>query len=334
MKYDVFGMGNALVDIEYQVHDEFFKTNNVEKGLMTLVDEKRQTELLDILKKDKIVQIKKQCGGSAANTVIALSQFGGSSFYACKVADDDFGRFYLEDLKENGIDTKLSLNTLPEGITGKCMVMITPDAERTMNTYLGITSTFSKEELDYQALKNSKWLYIEGYLVASESGNEAITSALSFAREHNIKVAFTMSDPNMVKFFKDNVNSILSHKVDLLFCNELEALEFTQEKNIEDAREKLKQFASHFAITQGKNGAIIWDGHTYIDIEPYKTKAIDSNGAGDMFAGAFLYGVTSGMSYAGAGSLASLAASKIVSQFGPRLKWTDAKEILKEIREE
>ena len=334
MKYDVYGIGNALVDMEFKVTDDFFTQNNVEKGLMTLVEEDRQKELLDKLHVIHTEELKRQCGGSAANTVIALSQFGGSGFYSCKVANDETGEFYLNDLKENGVETKYTKDTAPSGTTGKCMVMVTPDAERTMNTFLGITATYSETELDLEALKQSKWLYIEGYLVASPTGQAAALSALQTAKDSGVKVAYTMSDPNMVKFFKENVHAILKDKVDLLFCNEIEALEFTGKDNIADAREALKESAQHFAITLGKNGAVIWDGHTFVDIEPYPTDAIDSNGAGDMFAGAFLYGITNGMNYAGAGSLASLAASKVVSQFGPRLAWTQAKELLKESRGE
>ena len=334
MKYDVYGIGNALVDMEFKVNDEFFSANNVEKGLMTLVEEDRQNELLDKLHNANNEELKRQCGGSAANTVIAVSQFGGSGFYSCKVANDETGAFYLNDLKENGVETKYTPESAPNGTTGKCMVMVTPDAERTMNTYLGITATYSEQELDLDALKSSKWLYIEGYLVASPTGQAAALKAKEFAKTNNVKVAYTMSDPNMVKFFKDNVDALLKDQVDLLFCNEAEAMEFTGKDSVADAREVLKDYAKHFAITLGKNGAVIWDGHTFIDIEPYKTEAIDSNGAGDMFAGAFLYGITNGMNYAGAGSFASLASSKVVSQFGPRLKWTQAKELLKDNRGE
>lgn len=327
MKYDVYGMGNALVDMEFKVTDEFFTKNNVEKGLMTLVEEDRQNELLNILHELHNDGLKRQCGGSAANTVIAVSQFGGKSFYSCKVAKDETGEFYLNDLSENGVTTKYTSETAPEGTTGKCMVMITPDAERTMNTFLGITATYSETETDLDALKNSKWLYVEGYLVASPTGQAAAEKAISFAKENGVKVAYTMSDPNMVKFFKENIDKLLNNKIDLLFCNEAEAMEYTGTDSVDAAREQLKYHAHSFAITLGKNGAVIWDGNTFIDIEPYKTEAVDSNGAGDMFAGAFLYGITHGMNDAGAGSFASLAASKVVSQFGPRLKWAQAKEL-------
>ena len=332
MKYDVYGIGNALVDMEFTVTDEFFKANNVEKGLMTLVEEERQNELLDVLHKMHKDQIKKACGGSAANTVIAVSQFGGNSFYSCKVANDEAGHFYLNDLKENGVHTKYCEKSAPDGITGKCMVMVTPDAERTMNTFLGITATFSEEEIVEEEIKNSKWLYIEGYLVASPTGQQAALKAKKIAKENGVKVAFTMSDPNMVKFFKDNVAQILDGGIDMLFCNESEAMEFAQTSDLSHAREVLKKYSERFAITLGKNGAILWDGTTFIDIEPYRVQAIDSNGAGDMFSGAFMYAITNGHSMAGAGTLASLASSKIVSQFGPRLTWAQAKDVLNEFK--
>lgn len=331
MKYDVFGIGNALVDMEFTVSDQFLAQNKVEKGLMTLIDEERQNQLVSLLHLEHKDELKRQCGGSAANTVIAVSQFGGDSFYSCKVAADDGGKFYLEDLKSNGVATKLTAQTAPQGTTGKCLVMVTEDAERTMNTYLGITSTFSVDEIEWDALKNSKWLYIEGYLVASPTGQEAAVAAAKFAREHGVKIAVTMSDPGMVQYFRENFDAIIGDGVDLIFCNEIEAKEYAGTESLSDARQRMKAFAKHFVITLGKNGAVIWDGKTFVDIEPYPTEAVDSNGAGDMFAGAFMYGITNGMNMAGAGKLASLASSKIVAQFGPRLSWTQAKELLNEL---
>jgi len=327
MKYDVYGIGNALVDMEFKVTEEFFKNNNVEKGLMTLVEEDRQNALTSALAKENIKEEKMQCGGSAANTMIAISQFGGKSFYSCKVASDETGKFYLNDLKDSGVDTKLTGETAPEGITGKCLVMVTPDADRTMNTFLGITATYSEEELDYNSLKDSKWLYVEGYLVASPTGQKAAVSAVNFARENNVKTALTMSDPNMVKFFRDNINEIIGSGVDLLFCNEDEAMEFAQTSDLSHAREELKKVCKSFVITLGSNGALLWDGTMFIDIEPFKVEAVDTNGAGDMYAGAFLYGLTNGHTFASSGALASLASSKVVSQFGPRLSKSQQIEI-------
>ncbi|SMD43618.1 Sugar or nucleoside kinase, ribokinase family [Aquiflexum balticum DSM 16537] len=324
-KYDVTGIGNALVDIEFKVTDQFFWDNKVEKGLMTLVDEERQNALMEVINTS---EAKKQCGGSAANTVIAVSQFGGNSYYCCKVANDELGHFFVQDMKDSGVGNNLDPERLEEGITGKCLVMVTEDSERTMNTFLGITQNFSIKDVNESAIKDSKYLFIEGYLVTSPNGKEAMMHAKKIAESAGTKVALTFSDPAMVKYFKSNFEDVIGPSVDLLFANEEEAMLFTNKDNLLEAREELKKAAKHFIITQGKNGAMIYDGDTFIDIEPYKTTAIDSNGAGDMFAGAFMYGITNGHNYASSGKLASMASSKIVSQFGPRLKWHEAKEIL------
>lgn len=324
-KYDVTGIGNALVDIEFKVTDKFFTDNGVEKGLMTLVDEERQNALMRVINTE---EAKKQCGGSAGNTVIALSQFGGKSFYSCKVANDELGHFFMDDMKDAGVSSNLNADHLEPGITGKCLVMVTEDAERTMNTFLGVTQTYSIADVNEAAIKDSKYLYIEGYLITSENGKTAMIHAKKIAEENGVKVAITFSDPAMVKYFKEPFEEVLGASVDLLFANEEEAMLFTGKDNLMEAREEMKKLAKRFVITQGKNGAMIFDGDTFIDIEPYETTAIDTNGAGDMFAGAFMYGITNGHSYASSGKLASMASSKIVSQFGPRLQWHEAKDIL------
>jgi len=328
MKYHIYGIGNALVDIEYQVDDQFLDSHQVDKGIMTLVERERQHELVAGLQKH---MIKKQSGGSAANTVIAASQFGANCFYSCKVATDEWGDFYMEDLINTGVDTNLALKPRQDGHTGICLVMITEDADRTMNTYLGITTEFSTSELIPNALINSQWLYIEGYLVANPVSQATMVEAKKIADAHQVRTALTFSDPNMVKFFKEGLDQVIGASVDLLFCNEDEALTYTETTSIDEAREALKKVAKTFVITQGSNGAMIFDGDTFIDIEPYQVAAVDTNGAGDMFAGAFLYGITHGHSYAQAGKLASLASSKVVAQFGPRLKWHQTKDILNQL---
>jgi sugar/nucleoside kinase (ribokinase family) len=328
-RFNVYGIGNALVDIVTEVDHSFFEKNQVEKGLMTLVDEKRQHQLMNAIDMKKS---KMACGGSAGNTMIAVSQFGGKSFYSCLVAKDDLGKFFLEDLKRNGVETNLTYDRLSEGITGKCLVMTTPDAERTLNTFLGISSFLSPEHLDEQAIKDSTYLYLEGYLVTSPKGLEAMKEAKKIAEKNNVKTTLTFSDPAMVKYFSSQMQEIVGASVDMLFCNEEEAMTFTATDNVNAAREKLKQVAKHFAITQGPNGATIYDGDTFITIEPYKTIAVDTNGAGDMFAGAFLYGITNGHSYADAGKLASLASSRVVAQYGPRLTAEQVTKVLNDLK--
>jgi sugar/nucleoside kinase (ribokinase family) len=327
-KYDVYGVGNAIVDIVTEVEHDFFEKNGIEKGVMTLVDERRQLELM------KVIDMKKSKlsgGGSAGNTVVAVNQFGGSSFYSCLVANDELGKFFLDDIRRNGVDTNLNHEDCPEGHSGRCLVMTTPDAHRTMNTFLGVSSFLSPEHLDEQAIKNSSYVYLEGYLVASPKGLAAMKEAKKIAERNKIDVALTFSDPSMVKYFAQQMQEIVGASVDLLFCNEEEAMIFTGTNSIAEAREKLREVAKRFAITLGANGALIFDGDTFINIEPYAVKALDTNGAGDMFSGSFLYGITHAHSFAEAGKLASLASSRVVTQFGPRLEPQQARSVLADL---
>lgn len=326
MTFDVYGIGNALVDMEYEVTDTFLTENNIEKGLMTLIEKDQQKSLLDNLE-DNFTLKKRAGGGSAANTIVAISQFGGNTFYACKVADDESGNFYMEDLAEAGVKTKLSEDK-DEGVTGKCMVMVTDDAERTMNTYLGITTDFSIKDLHIKELKESDYLYIEGYLVTSDVSRNAAVHARKIAKESNVKTAFTFSDPAMVTYFKDGVTDIIGDGVDILFCNEEEAQTYAEKDNLEDAITELQKVAKKVVITRGSKGAKIVTGDKAVDIEASKVTAKDTNGAGDMFAGAFMYGLTQGMSDRDAGMLASESAARIVATFGARLEKDVQKGIL------
>lgn len=324
-KYHIYGIGAALVDTEIQVNDNDLTNFNIEKGVMTLVDEPRQHELLEQLA-DHLVASKRASGGSAANTVIAASYFGANNFYSCKVANDENGEFYLNDMRSAGVT--LADNGKSPGITGKCLVMITPDAERTMNTFLGISETVSIDQIDIEAIKESEYVYIEGYLVTSETGRAAAIYLREQAEAQGVKTAISLSDPAMVQFFREGLMEMLGEKVDLLFCNRDEALGFTQKETLEDAVKILRQYANKFAITLGSEGALIFDGEQLIHIDPTPVNAIDTNGAGDMFAGAFLYGITHGLSETLAGQLASASAAKVVSQYGPRLAAADHQQLL------
>ncbi len=314
-QYDVYGLGNALVDMEFEITDQFLSDNNIDKGVMTLVDENQQHELIEQL---DFFKGKKSSGGSAANTLIAVSSMGGSSYYSCKVADDDLGQFYLDDLKKAQVDCNMN-GKHKGGITGKCLVMITPDAERTMHTFLGVSAELSPYEVNEEAIKDSSYCYLEGYLTTSESGKGANIRAREIAEKNNIKTALTFSDPFVVDNFRDDFSETIGSGIDLLFCNEAEALSYTQKETIDEAIFVIKTFAKTFAITLGAKGAIIYDGSNAISINPHKVTAVDSNGAGDLFAGTFMYGLTHGMNFEQAGNIASKASSIIVGQFGPRL---------------
>ena len=319
-KYQIYGIGNALVDKEFEVTDAFFAQNKIEKGLMTLIDQDQQETLLANLT-DTFGLKTRAGGGSAANTIFAAQYLGASTFYTCNVANDETGDFYVKDLTNAGIDTNLGADR-EDGVTGKCMVMITPDAERTMNTYLGITADLNHKHINEAALKDSEYLYIEGYLVSSDSARHAAIECKAIAEANQIKTALTFSDPAMVQFFKDGLAEMLGTGVDLLFCNEEEALGYTGSANLDDAIIELKKIAKTFAITCGAQGAVLFDGNDIIKIAPHAVTAVDSNGAGDNFAGAFLYAITAGHSWEDAGKLASKISSQVVSQFGPRLEAT------------
>jgi sugar/nucleoside kinase (ribokinase family) len=325
-KYDIYGIGAALVDTEIQVNDSDLSNFNIDKGVMTLVDSDRQTELLALLS-GHLVHSKRASGGSAANSIIAASYFGAKTFYSCRVANDDNGKFYLNDLTDADVKFHNRAGSL-EGDTGKCLVFITPDAERTMNTHLGISEFVSAEDLDEEAIAASRFAYIEGYLVTSETGRPAAIRLRELAEKSGVKTAISLSDPFIVNIFKDGLKEMIGNGVDLLFCNEDEALNFTCTENINDAAEALKSIAKSFAITLGAKGALIFNGDTLVTVAAEPVKALDTNGAGDMFAGAFMYGLCEGWSHEKSAKFACNAAGRVVSQYGPRLAAAQHAELL------
>ncbi|MGB5737561.1 MAG: adenosine kinase [Thiohalocapsa sp.] len=325
--FDVYALGNALVDMEYEVSEADLKHLDIDKGVMTLVDEAHQLRIVDHLRER---YHQRGSGGSAANSVIALSQFGGSGYYACKVADDELGHFYMKDLKTGGVAT-LDTSFLAKGDTGRCVVMVTPDSDRTMCTYLGISGNLSVHEVDLDVLRASKWFYTEGYLVTSDTARVAAIEARKAAEHAGVKTALSLSDPNMVTFFKDGLKDMIGAGVDLIFANEHEAMGMADTDNLEEAVTYLKTIAREFAVTRGAEGALIWDGQRIIDIDPVKVEPIDTVGAGDMFAGAFLYGLTQGWTHQRAGDLASAASAKLVTSLGPRISRDETLQILSEV---
>ncbi|WP_194757018.1 adenosine kinase [Aliidiomarina indica] len=327
--YDVVGVGNALVDQEFKVTDEFLAAHQIEKSIMTLLDEAQQQLLLKELHKQFKLE-KRAGGGSAANSLVAFSQFGGNAFYCCKVANDDDGNFYQEDLERAGVKTHL-VKQDNDGHTGKCVVMVTPDAERTMCTFLGITIDFSTDELEDAVVADSHYLYVEGYLATSEIARSAVKKARAIAEKNGTKIALTFSDSSMVKYFKEGLDEFLQAGVEILFCNQEEAELYTGIEGLEPAMDKLLDYAKQVVITRGKHGALIGTRERRIQVPGFKVEAIDTNGAGDMFAGAYLYGITQGLTPAQAGTLASRAAAEVVSHYGPRLTTERQQELLAEL---
>ena len=323
-KYQIYGIGAALVDTEIIVADAFLKEHKIDKGLMTLVDEARQFDLLEVLNSQSH-HVKRSCGGSACNTIVAASCFGSKTFYSGKVADDVDGKFFVEDLQSTGVDFHNA--EASSGVTGKCLVMVTEDAERTMNTFLGASLELTSNEVDEKALINSDWLYLEGYLVTDDARTNVAIRAMECARANQMKTSLSLSDPFVVKVFKENLMKVISVGVDLLFCNSDEARSFTKTHTTEDAAKELKKYAKTFVITRGAGGSLSFDGKNLLQTPGVAANAVDTNGAGDMYAGAFLYAINEGHNYAWAGKFANAASARVVSQFGPRVGPLEYKQI-------
>lgn len=323
--YQVYGIGNALVDMEYEVDYADLEVLGVEKGVMTLVDEAKQLEIMLHLASHPH---QRGSGGSAANTVIGLSQLGGRGFYSCKVADDELGHFYMRDLAEGGVATN-NHTRKDQGHTGRCVVLVTPDGDRTMCTFLGVSGDLSRHELVEEALLESDWFYTEGYLVTSASARALSVEAKAMAQAAGVRTAISLSDPNMVRHFRVGLLEMIGSGVDLIFANEHEAKGMAQTENLDSAVELLKTMTKQLAITRGPKGALLWDGRDLIEIAGVKVDAVDTVGAGDMFAGAFLYGLSQGWGHRRAGGLAAATSAKLVTSLGPRISRDETQAVLK-----
>lgn len=325
MSHFVYAIGAALVDTEIDVSDADLAQLGIEKGMMTLVDEMRQSEIKTHLAQ-QLKTANHACGGSAGNSVIAASQFGAPTYMSCLVSNDEDGDIYISDLEASGVAHGFQQER-SAGTTGKCLVLITPDAERSMNTFLGISETLSVTEVNEQAISNSSWVYLEGYLVTSPTGHAAALKTREVARANNAKVAVSFSDPGMVTFFRDNMNQLIDGGVDLVFCNEIEALGWAETDCLDKAATKLKGIAQSFIITRGGDGAILFDGEITHEIAARKVEAVNTNGAGDMFAGAFFYSLWRGSDMPDACTFAANAAAAVVCQPGPRLSLKSSLEL-------
>jgi len=318
--YDVYGLGNALVDMEFTIDDQFLSRHSIPKGHMTLVDEDKIDALVgDLLKH----QPEKMSGGSAANTLIAVQAFGAKTFYSCKVAEDDTGSYFLTDLSEAGV--VINANAVARsGKSGHCLVLITPDAERSMNTFLGVSNDLSTGELDEAALARSSYFYVEGYLSSSPGSKHAAVTGRQIAEDNGVKTAVSLSDPSMVEFFREPLTEILGNGVDHLFCNEEEALAWAGTDRLEIAINELKDVAAHLNITLGAKGSLVVDSSSQTLVPGRVVKAVDTTGAGDMYAGGCLYGWVAGMSPEQAAGLGNHAAAELVQTLGARLRQLDA----------
>lgn len=315
MKYDVYGVGNALVDIQCQVSDQLLSDTGFEKGIMTLVDDAQQQSVLQRLDG---LPLNRCAGGSAANTIVAVADFGGKAAYVGKFGNNETGEFFQKDMRDMGVS--IEVRPASDGPTGTCAILITEDAQRTMLTNLGVSSSLTLDDIDEAELRQARYVYIEGYLLTGETTRAAAYKAIELARKNGVKVAFTASDPFLVNMLRDEIWSLVKGPVDLFFCNEEEARSLTGLEDPIACAAQIHEHAENVAMTLGPNGSIVMHGGEAIAIEGVSTTAIDTTGAGDMYAGGLLFGITNGLTWKESGHLASHAAARIVSQLGARME--------------
>ncbi|REJ77016.1 MAG: adenosine kinase [Planctomycetota bacterium] len=314
MPFDVYGVGNSLVDIQAHVSDADLNSIGFQKGIMTLVDEPTQ---LSVLSRLHGASVTRCAGGSAANTIMGVVDFGGSAAYAGKVGSDSLGEFFLSDMRNTGVT--IDVPGMPNA-TGTCVVLITNDAQRTMLTCLGASATLSPDDIESEHIADSKYVYVEGYLFGGEPTRSAALRAIELAGKHNVKVAFTVSDPFLIEHHRDEFWSLIEGPVDLLFCNLQEARALTGKEDPIECAHEIHSHTENVALTMGADGSLLMHEGEVIPIEGVSVKAVDTTGAGDMYAAGVLYGITNGLSWKQAGRLASHAAARIVGQLGARLK--------------
>jgi len=313
MSYDVFGVGNAIMDMQVRCDDRFLENNGIEKGVMTLVDEARQQLILDALADHDVHYCS---GGSGANTIVGVADMGGTAAYACKTGADNFGRQYLEEMKKLGITIEIPPT---EGQTGSCVVLITPDAQRSMLTHLGISSSLGADDIIESEIARAKYVYIEGYLFVGESTRAAALKAIELAKANKVKVALTISDPFLIDICRHQFEELIEDGIDLLFCNEQEARALTGREDPIDCAQAIHRHCENVALTLGRKGSIIMHEGEVLPIEGVEIEAVDTTGAGDMYAAGVLYGITNSLSWQHAGRLGSHAAARVVAQLGARL---------------
>ena len=315
MKYDLLGIGNALVDIEVCVDDEFIKKNSLIKGGMTLSSVEKQQK---ILKELQGLSTKVSSGGSAANTMHGLSILGGETYYLGRVANDLYGRHYAEDMEACGVGFPGTGNGLSG--TGTCVILVTPDSERTMLTHLGVSSSLHPDNVDEKIIEDSSMVYIEGYLWTGEETRNAAEKLAKIAKKNKIPVAFTLSDAFVVNSFKSQLINFIQRNVDILFCNDVEAKAMAETEDIQEAFEVLKGMAETIFITRGENGSWAFNPtEEKIIVAIFPTKAVDATGAGDLYAAGALYGIIRSYSLKESAIIGSYCASKVVSHMGGRM---------------
>ncbi len=311
-KYHLLGIGNAIVDVIAAVSDEFLAEHGDAKGAMNLVDQTRSAKLYQAMP-----PAEEHSGGSAGNTMAGFAALGGKGAYIGKVKNDQLGRIFAHDIKAAGVEflTSPSSDDTP---TASCMILVTPDSERTMHTYLGACINLTEDDIDAEHIARSEVVYFEGYLWDLEPAKKAFLKAMKIAKAAGTKVALTLSDSFCVGRFREEFLDLVEHHVDILFANEDEIMSLYEVDDFDDALQHVAGHVSIAALTRSEKGCVIVTPDEVHIIDAIPATVVDTTGAGDLFAAGFLYGLTHEYSLAESGKIGGICAAEIISHIGAR----------------
>jgi sugar/nucleoside kinase (ribokinase family) len=311
-RFDVLTLGNALVDVLVHADDDFVARVGVERGAMTMVDAARSDEIYAAM--GPAVEVS---GGSAANTAAGVACFGGKAAYIGRVADDTFGKVFSHDLRSVGVhfDAPFAVDGSP---TGRCLIIVTPDAQRTMCTYLGAGAELDESYVDEALVASSAVTYLEGYIWDPPAAKDAVRRTAAIAHRADQRVALTLSDPFCVERHRDEFRVLIDRDVDILFANEHEITMLYEVDTFDEALHHVSGHCEVAALTRGPHGSVVVAGDSVHVIDAYPTEVVDTTGAGDLYAAGFLFGFTRGYPLATCGQLGSLGAAEVISHIGAR----------------
>lgn len=312
--YHVTGIGNAMVDVIARTDDAFLNEHGIGKGVMQLIDRDRAVTLYD-----HIGPAREVSGGSAANTIAGIAHLGGRTAYIGKVRDDQLGEIFAHDLRAQGaaFDTPMAgPETVQE--TGRCIVCVTPDGERSMNTYLGVSEFLGPEDIDPDLIADSEWIYLEGYRFDGPDSHAAFRKAIRACKQAGGRVALTLSDPFCVERHRDAFRQLIEEDVDLLFANRSEMLAMYEVSDLDEAMAAASAQVAMLACTDSDQGAYVISGENRWHVPALPTEIQDATGAGDLFAAGFLWGITNDFGPEQAGRMGCIAASEVISHVGAR----------------
>ncbi len=311
--YQLVGIGNAVGDVITQCDDAFLTEKNIDKGIMQLIEQDRSQDLYDAMG-DRV----QTPGGSVANTIAGAGALGLDAAFIGRVCDDDLGQFYAKAMQDDGIDfvnPPVQDGDLP---TSRCMIFVTPDAERSLNTYLGISSELSSDDVPVEVAGNAQIMFLEGYLFDKDKGKTAFMEAARSARAGGGKAGISISDPFCVERHRDDFLSLIKNDLDFVIGNEAELTSLFQTKDLDEALTKTAEICDLVVCTRSAEGVSVVENGTRIDVPTEKIQAVDTTGAGDQFAAGFLFGMATGRDVEVCAKMGCVAAGEVISHIGPR----------------